>query len=501
MNNNICISNFRSFGEPVNVESKRITLNIGPNNCGKSTYSKFLELLKHSIENNNGMQSEDYNSLSKLHTFGVGNLGRINELLHNNAENNVLSFSLTVPNEYKPEELLEHDVKIRFKYKFYNVNPSGTRKAILPSESPFLMRTASLPGQGTLWSIEIIINEDTIILLEDTERYFLVNVNPEIEESYKFMRINFPLLNEIVPFILESEKESLEVSEYDYEMDQFLFLSKSCLSKIFEHYKSDENSIFQWIYQLSKKIEEFLLDWNEKVTKTHFIDLTRINQARNINNSSNPLLIKCMLDYFTFWGHKEFHRAMDEILPLFNLSREILIESDPNYGFMVFLKDEFGNLRNLTDFGSGINQLLPMFILTSLGPKKDLKKISGLTQSVGTSQEGSTVVIEEPEINLHPSYQSKLADMFMILSSNSKINFIIETHSEYIVRRFQYIVASKKLPCDEIIINYFWKDGTQTKCKQIYFKENGGLTDTFENGFFDESLSLQLELLKFNSLN
>jgi energy-coupling factor transporter ATP-binding protein EcfA2 len=500
MNHNISISNFRSFGEPVNVESKRITLNIGPNNCGKSTYSKFLELLKHSIEYNNGMQSDNYNSLSKLHTFGVSNFGRINELLHNNAENDLLSFSLTVPNEFKPDELLDHQLQIRYKYKFYNVNPTGTRQALLPEANSVFVRSESLPGIATLWSIEIIINDDTIISLEDTERYFLVHVNPDIEESYKSLRINWPLLNEVVPFTLESEKESLEIDEKDYEIDQGVFLGKSCFSKIFENYKSDEDNIFNFIFQLSKKTEDFLQDWNEKITNIHFIDLTRMNQARNINNSSNPLLLKCMLDYFTFMGHREFHRGMDEILPLFNLSKEILIERDPNYGFMVFLKDELGNFRNLADFGSGINQLLPMFILTSLSPKKDLNKLFW-NKAPETFQEKSTVVIEEPEINLHPSFQSKLADMFMILSLNSKINFIIETHSEYIVRRFQYLVASKKLNNDDIVINYFWKDGTQTKCKQIYFKDNGGLTDTFENGFFDESLSLQLELLKFNSLN
>ncbi|MBK7970960.1 MAG: AAA family ATPase [Bacteroidetes bacterium] len=139
--------------------------------------------------------------------------------------------------------------------------------------------------------------------------------------------------------------------------------------------------------------------------------------------------------------------------------------------------------RNIADFGSGINQLLPLFIIGGASNKNDL------------------LIVEEPESNLHPNYQSKLADVFTVLQKEREMNFIIETHSEYMVRRFQYLVAKGKIAPEDIIINYFWIDNGVHKCKQIEFKSNGGLSKPFEPGFYEESLQQQLELLKINSLN
>ena len=66
-----------------------------------------------------------------------------------------------------------------------------------------------------------------------------------------------------------------------------------------------------------------------------------------------------------------------------------------------------------------------------------------------------TVIIEEPEINLHPAFQSKLADMFVEAAKVFNIQFIIETHSEYLIRRLQYLTAKKDIKTDDTVIYYF----------------------------------------------
>ena len=54
---------------------------------------------------------------------------------------------------------------------------------------------------------------------------------------------------------------------------------------------------------------------------------------------------------------------------------------------------------------------------------------------------GSTVLLEEPEIHLHPSAQSVLAELFVELSRSRDVQFIVETHSEHLFRRLQTMVA------------------------------------------------------------
>lgn len=109
----------------------------------------------------------------------------------------------------------------------------------------------------------------------------------------------------------------------------------------------------------------------------------------------------------------------------------------------------------------------------------------------------STVVIEEPEQNLHPALQSRLADFFCDVSDKGQCQLLIETHSEYLVRRIQLIVQEK-----------FWRtDMTgDNQFKVFYFPESGEPYDMsllktgeferhFGKGFYDEASTLHRELL------
>lgn len=111
----------------------------------------------------------------------------------------------------------------------------------------------------------------------------------------------------------------------------------------------------------------------------------------------------------------------------------------------------------------------------------------------------STVVIEEPELNLHPALQSKLADLFYEVKEEYKIDFIIETHSEYILRRSQVLVAEKELEIspneNPFCIHYFPKD-LDHQPYRLEYQKDGTLNKNFGDGFFDEAASSTLELLR-----
>lgn len=81
----------------------------------------------------------------------------------------------------------------------------------------------------------------------------------------------------------------------------------------------------------------------------------------------------------------------------------------------------------ITDVGFGVSQVLPVLVLCYYAP------------------EGSTLILEQPEIHLHPAVQSRLADIFIDVINTRGIQIILESHSEHLLRRLQRRVAEEQL--------------------------------------------------------
>ena len=93
----------------------------------------------------------------------------------------------------------------------------------------------------------------------------------------------------------------------------------------------------------------------------------------------------------------------------------------------------------ITDVGFGVSQILPVLVLCFYVP------------------EGSTVILEQPEIHLHPSVQAGLADVFVDAWEKRKVQVIVESHSEHLLRRLQRRIAEKEFSQDDVGL-YFCKE-------------------------------------------
>jgi predicted ATP-dependent endonuclease of OLD family len=108
-------------------------------------------------------------------------------------------------------------------------------------------------------------------------------------------------------------------------------------------------------------------------------------------------------------------------------------------------------------------------------------------------------IIEEPEQNLHPMLQTKLADLFYELFKKYNYRFIVETHSEYIIRKTQVIVAenySEDLDFEKnnpFKVYYFPSSGIPYDMK---YTRSGMFEKKFGPGFMDEAGRLHMTVLK-----
>jgi predicted ATPase len=85
---------------------------------------------------------------------------------------------------------------------------------------------------------------------------------------------------------------------------------------------------------------------------------------------------------------------------------------------------------------------------------------------------------------------------------NFNIQFIVETHSEYLIRKLQYLIAKKEFESVDANMYYFYHpdqipEGTN-QIKKIEFEKSGILNETFGKGFFDEADNLALDLFVLN---
>lgn len=208
-------------------------------------------------------------------------------------------------------------------------------------------------------------------------------------------------------------------------------------------------------------------------------------QAKNTANIYEPD------SFMTTWLHK------------FNLGNTFTIElnDDASVARLKLYKsndDKRGEL--IADKGYGITQLFTILLQIETAILNAEKTHDG-------GYKPQYIAIEEPEIHLHPSFQSKLADMFLEAYEKYNIHFIVETHSEYLIRESQVIIAKK-----QYVSNI--ESDTKSPFRTYYLPENhqpyslgyrkdGRFYMKFGKGFFDESsiLSITLNQLFFSNNN
>lgn len=133
----------------------------------------------------------------------------------------------------------------------------------------------------------------------------------------------------------------------------------------------------------------------------------------------------------------------------------------------------------ISDVGFGYSQLIPIILLCLLSEKDDL------------------IILEQPEIHLHPSSAANLADLFLRFIKDGR-RVLIETHSSELISRLRLRVIESPELKDKITISFVDADnvgGEGAKVRQFNIDEKG-MFPVYPDGFLDESDKLAEAIIR-----
>lgn len=130
---------------------------------------------------------------------------------------------------------------------------------------------------------------------------------------------------------------------------------------------------------------------------------------------------------------------------------------------------------NIADVGYGVSQALPVAVQAISAPSR------------------SILLIQQPEVHLHPRGQAALGSLFCELARSDKKRFVIETHSDFVVDRIRQHVGKGDLNASDVQILYFQRNSRETEVYPITIDETGSLQnapDGYRDFFIREQFSL-----------
>jgi predicted ATPase len=122
----------------------------------------------------------------------------------------------------------------------------------------------------------------------------------------------------------------------------------------------------------------------------------------------------------------------------------------------------------LPDVGFGVSQILPVLVLCAY------------------AEEGSILLLEQPEMHLHPSAQSELADVIIDAVRKRKLQVIVESHSEHFLRRLQLRIAREELSSRDAALYFCHMENGESKAELLRLTEDGYVKNWPPNFFGDE---------------
>lgn len=528
--NKIGFKNFRRFQTFYPLEYRGITFLVGRNNAGKSTLVKALLLI------DNYFKSGDIDTLSfgnnVLEDANIVTYGRAK---YHQAQENYIYFTQNIENYLIELTVTGEDDKSFASVHSLTITDIDNKLDFIFNMQNRFIRVVK--GRGTQTNT---VNQKVVAELEAQVSETKTQLaEPGLKKTSK----------EYIELVSRLENLEVKISEVN-KVSNASDSSDEVLFSLDEDF-GDTNSLTEivdgfLIHSISQYEREFSNIQNGEAASVRFEDLRALKELDPVFVESSFSHFMTLMNDFSIaymganpakqsalFAIRDKNNALAQAIHEYKQLN--ILEGEEENRFVLKWMQEFevgdefsismhagesyemkilsNNVKiHLADKGMGSIQamLLIMRIACVIRRIKLAEKNSTITRIVDGKEikqdssnyrliDNTTIIIEEPELNLHPALQSKLADLFLDVHQRFRIDFLIETHSEYILRRSQVIVAVKEFEVtpneNPFCVHYFPKDIHQMPYR-LEYQEDGSFKRNFGDGFFDEASSSTLELLK-----
>lgn len=495
--------NYRRFKDTGVIHLKPITFLVGANSSGKSSFLKFFPLLKQSLGvNRNGTflwysTDVDFKDFQNTVHNGEGNIDmkftfplqnmkrqrygrRSNELANVLAKDNIqekvelkvmLEISAKKKNEKTNEDFLSQ-LSIQYLDQLIQINITEDEKAKVVINGRKI--NAVLHPSLTNNAVRFLPR----IYEESNENLY----TSEIQSAVSFLRSNISL---------DDEKQAIYSMELE---DAFYLLDKQTSFGYLKSMNfSGEETLLNDMYillhlnEIIDDINYYLYDVSSSITYVRPLRVTTERYYRYQNYAVDEIDSdgKNLAMYLANLSDRQMIKFTDWTFKLFGFSIVVL----KHEGHVELQIREGGKEpRNLVDTGFGYTQLLP--IVTMIW--NALKSPSKRTFYRGRGKSPKYIVIEQPELHLHPRLQAKFGAMLAKViegGEGTNLKFIIETHSEAILNSIGIQIEQKKLHSDKVNVVLFNADaeGYDNYIEEVQYNERGFI-EHWPTGFLSEDV-------------
>ena len=522
----IGFKNFRKFENFPNLELAPITMLVGGNNAGKSSVVKGILAISDFFSSRNdlvdvdfymrGQNDRDIRRMKKealkgikfyFNTSYLAHIGTFKRALYNRAQDSVITFRTDIaPCDFEidiignknDDELVFGIVsKVRLNINAFCISLEFD---LSQDKANIIFRTSNYtPDNNRRRDVELLkkyfdsFNRDYAITTNISE-YWMPGRSDLIGSLMEAVEIAID--SSLFPSTDDREGrgryyKDFPIIDIDEETKSFLEMYCEIFSSQYmgpRRYASSKSFRFPYtrgpIFRMSGI--EYLY--------AHAVTQTVIYSAKD----SNDYLSKTIHEFAPLQNYKNKRDFIIKWMKEFGIGHNFSIKSVGGEAHIVWIVNNDDEKVNLADKGMGSIQLMVLlFRLAITLPQNRRERLMPFDSM------SKIIIIEEPEQNLHPRLQSKLADLFYELNKNFGYRFLIETHSEYIIRRSQVIVANENYESEKelkeknpFMVYYFDENNDREPYYPMEYEISGAFKNKFGEGFFDEASKWDMTIIR-----